>query len=69
MTHALEADPLGTIVGGSDVLKPLEGGIVMEAIMGKALVVDLCTGESQTRDIPQQWFTDYIGGVPRNRSS
>ena len=34
----------------------------MEAVMGKALVIDLTTGETETRAIPEQWFTDYLGG-------
>lgn len=34
----------------------------MNGYMGKALVVDLGTGSVQPRDIPEEWFADFIGG-------
>jgi len=34
----------------------------MNGYMGKALYVDLTSGDVQSRDIPESWLTDYVGG-------
>ena len=34
----------------------------MNGYMGKALLVDLSTGSIGTRDIPQSWYDDFLGG-------
>lgn len=34
----------------------------MDGYMGKALYVDLTSGDVQSRDIPESWLNDYVGG-------
>ena len=34
----------------------------MEGYMGKALLVDLGGNSIESRDLPQEWYDDFIGG-------